>query len=260
MQRLKGKVAIVTGGAGGIGAATAKRFVEEGASVTITDIASDGAARAGEIGCDFIEHDISDEEAWRKVIAAVDAKHGRIDCLVNGAGIEGDVRDQTPAHTELEEWRRIFAVNVEGTFLGCKSVLPVMERQREGVIVNLSSATVYTPSPTSCAYGASKAAIQHFTKSVAAYGARDGMRIRCNSVHPGIIRTRMLLNIARAAKGVGAEEANEAAEAMARGKVAFGVLGEPEEVAAMILYLASDEASYVTGSEFRIDGGRSLTM
>jgi NAD(P)-dependent dehydrogenase (short-subunit alcohol dehydrogenase family) len=255
MARLDGKIALISGGAGGIGAATAKRFVEEGATVTITDVAPAGPEIAKSLGCDFIQHDVRREDEWQKVVGAVADKHGGIDILLNGAGIEGELTNSTPEHTSLEEWHRVFSINLDGTFLGCKTVLPVMKRKKTGSIVNISSMVSFFPTPTTCSYGATKAAVQQFSKSVAAYGARDGCRIRCNSVHPGIIRTRMLLHIAQEMASAAESESNRAAEDLAEQIIPFGILGEPEEVADMILYLASDESRYVTGGEFRIDGG-----
>jgi len=255
MGRVQGKIALITGGAGGIGAATAKRLKEEGATVTITDVAASGAQIAKAIGCDFLRHNVTNEAEWRSVVDQVAKKHGGIDFLLNGAGIEGELRNSTPEHTSYEEWRRVFAINCDGTFLGCKTVLPVMKKKGEGSIVNISSMVSFFPTPTTCSYGATKAAVQQFSKSVAAYGAREGCRIRCNSVHPGIIRTRMLLHIAQEMAQAPESQANKAAEDLAKTMVPFGRLGEPEEVADMVLYLASDESRYVTGCEFRIDGG-----
>jgi 3(or 17)beta-hydroxysteroid dehydrogenase len=255
MGRVQGKIALISGGAGGIGAATAKRMIEEGAKVTITDIVPNGPEVANAIGADYLRHDVRKEDEWKSAVAAVDKKYGGIDFLLNGAGIEGELKDSTPEHTSLEEWHRVFSINLDGTFLGCKTVLPVMKRKGEGSIVNISSMVSFFPTPTTCSYGATKAAVQQYSKSVAAYGAREGCRIRCNSVHPGIIRTRMLLHIAQEMSQAPESQANKAADELAKQIVPFGILGEPEQVADMILYLASDESKYVTGSEFRIDGG-----
>ena len=255
VDRVKGKIALITGGAGGIGAATAKRLIEEGAKVTITDVSANGGKIAEKLGCDYIWHDVTSENEWKAIVGAVDKKHGGIDILLNAAGIEGELRNSTPEHTTYEEWRRVFSINCDGTFLGCKTVLPVMKRKGEGSIVNISSMVSFFPTPTTCSYGATKAAVQQFSKSVAAYGAREGCHIRCNSVHPGIIRTRMLLHIAQEMAQAPESQATKAAEDLAKQIIPFGRLGEAEEVAEMILYLASDESRYVTGSEFRIDGG-----
>ena len=260
MGRAQGKIALITGGAGGIGAASAKRLIEEGAKVTLTDVSNNGFKIAERLGCEFIHHDVTSENEWKAIVGAVDKKYGGIDFLLNGAGIEGELTNSTPEHTSYEEWRRVFSINCDGTFLGCKTVLPVMKRKGTGSIVNISSMVSFFPTPTTCSYGATKAAVQQFTKSVAAYGAREGCRIRCNSVHPGIIRTRMLLHIAQNMAQAPEAKANQAAEDLAKEIIPFGILGEPEEVADMILYLASDESRYVTGSEFRIDGGWALNI
>ncbi len=182
---------------------------------------------------------------------------GRIDVLVNAAGIEGDLQAGSPETTSLAEWRRVHAINLDGTFLGCRTVLPIMKRQKAGSIVNISSIVSYFGSPNAVAYSTSKGGVQTFTKSVARYGARDGNRIRCNSVHPGVIRTRMIKNIwAETARLT--NRTPEEAERLSLRMVPFGALGEPEDVAWLILYLASDESRYVTGSEFQVDGGWHL--
>lgn len=143
-ERVKGKIALITGGAGGIGAATAKRLVEEGAKVTITDVDTDGGKIAETFGCDFIRHDVASEDEWKAIVGAVDKKFGGIDILINAAGIEGELRNSTPELTSYEEWRRVFSINCDGTFLGCKTVLPVMTRKGEGSIVNVSSMVAFT--------------------------------------------------------------------------------------------------------------------
>lgn len=190
----------------------------------------------------------------------MDKTQGGIDILVNAAGIEGDQKNNTIASTTLEDWRRVHAINLDGTFLGCQKVIGVMERKSTGAIVNVSSVASYFPMPFNCAYGSSKAAVQHLTKSVAAWGTRNGNRIRCNSVHPGLIRSRMLFDIVSQRSASAAADAEVAAEALASSAVPLGTLAEPEDVARQIAYLASDEAGQVTGAEFRIDGGWSLVV
>jgi 3(or 17)beta-hydroxysteroid dehydrogenase len=259
MGKLSGKVALISGGAGGIGGATAALMVKEGAKVVIADLAKNGPEFAKSIGADFVSLDVTSETQWEHAVHETDKKHGGIHILVNTAGIEGDQDNNSFMATSLTEWRRVHAVNLDGTFLGCQKVMPVMERQKRGSIVNISSMMSFFPAPFNTAYGSSKGAVQHLSKSVAAWGARNGNQIRCNSVHPGLIRTRMLLNIA----GHRAPELkNEvaAAEIEAKAMLPLGVLGEPDDVAYLILYLASDEAAQVTGSEFRIDGGWSLNV
>ena len=258
MARMADKVALVTGGAGGLGGATARRMAEEGAKVTIADLADDqGHALAREIGADYQRLDVTSEDSWAKAVAAVDGLHGRIDVLVNGAGIEGDFVNGSPETTTLELWHKVLGVNLDGVFLGCKHVLPVMKRAGKGSIVNISSMASYLGTPVNVAYGASKAGVQQLTKSVAVAGSRGGMKIRCNSVHPGVIRTRMLDEIYKQIGQV-ANVSAEQAEQMSLRQVPFGEVGEPDDVAWLILYLASDESKYVTGSEFMVDGGWHL--
>ncbi len=258
MGRMQDKVALITGGAGGLGGATARRMSEAGAKVILADLAEDaGQALASELGGAFERLNVTNEDNWRSVVAAVDAKFGRIDVLVNGAGIEGDFLHGSPETTSLEEWRKVLAVNLDGTFLGCKHVLPVMKRAGLGSIVNISSMASFLGTPASTSYGASKAGVQQLTKSVAVYGSRDGLKIRCNSVHPGVIRTRMLDHIYEQI-GQLANVSAAQAEEMSLKQVPFGAVGEPDDVAWLILYLASDEAKYVTGSEFQVDGGWHL--
>ena len=254
MGRLQGKTALVTGGAGGIGAATVSAFQREGATVIAADLPvalSDSSADA------HVELDVSDEVQWRSVVSAITKTHGSLDVLVNAAGIEGDVITGTPETTSLAEWRRVMAVNLDGTFLGCREVLPGMRAAGHGSIVNLSSVVAYFPTLTSTAYGASKGAVTQLTKSVALFGCLEGKRIRCNSVHPGTIATRMLDSIFEQMaqrNGVTVEEARRAPFE----RIPFGAPGVPGDVADLILFLASDEAKYITGAEFVVDGGWKL--
>jgi NAD(P)-dependent dehydrogenase (short-subunit alcohol dehydrogenase family) len=203
---------------------------------------------------------VTDENEWRSAVGAVTEAHGRIDVLVNAAGIEGEINETRGSveTTSLAEWRNVMAVNLDGTFLGCRTVLPVMKEARKGAIINISSVASMRPQPLGTAYGASKAGVHHLTRSVAVYGARDGMKIRCNSVHPGMIRTRMLDSIF-GQLGSSLNVAPEQAEGFVTTQVPFGHVGEPDDVAYLILFLASDEAKYITGSEFIVDGGWHLT-
>jgi NAD(P)-dependent dehydrogenase (short-subunit alcohol dehydrogenase family) len=256
MDRVRDKVVAISGGTGGIGAATARLIASEGGKVAILDVA-DGRDLAREIGGDFYTLDVTSETGWADTIGAIDQKHGRIDALVNAAGIEGDLQAGNPETTSLAEWRRVHSINLDGTFLGCRAVLPIMKRRKLGSIINISSIVSYFGSPNAVAYSTSKGGVQTFTKSVARYGARGGNRVRCNSVHPGVIRTRMIKNIwAETARLT--NRSVEEAERLSLRMVPFGALGEPEDVAFLILYLVSDESRYVTGSEFQVDGGWHL--
>lgn len=256
MPRVANKVAIVTGGAGGIGSATCRLLAREGAHVAVTDLTdAAGAALAREIGGSYFHHDVTDEARWSEIVAAVEQQYGRIDILVNTAGIEGDMTQGSPEEASLAEWKHVHAINLDGTFIGCKAVMAPMRRAGGGSIVNLSSAVALMATPYSAPYGSSKAAVKHLSASVASLGAPD--RIRCNSVHPGLIRTRMLDDI-HATRARSRNIPFEEARALSLNRVPMGVLGEPEDVANLILYLASDESRYMTGAALVIDGGWSV--
>lgn len=248
MDRLKDKVALVTGGAQGIGKAIVCSFAAEGARVIIADIdPREGEALAAELpGAVFRRLDVADEAQWIAVLDSVVADFGRLDVLVNNAGITGrtDAKND-PEHTTLEDWRRVMTVNTDGVFLGCKHAIRVMRPNRTGSIINMSSRSGLVGIPHQAAYAASKAAVRNHTKTVALYCAEEGLNIRCNSVHPAAILTPMWEAMLK-------DEADKE-------KVAAGTplhrFGRPDEVAAVVLLLASDEATFITGSEFNIDGG-----
>lgn len=247
-RRLEGKAALVTGGASGIGLAAARRFVAEGARVAITDRDEAlGAAAARELGEDafFIRHDVTSEADWAATMQACVSRFGGVDIVLNSAGIFrfGNVEDTT-----LEEWRQTIAINLDGTFLGCREAVRAM-RERGGSIVNMSSVSGMVGDPDNAAYDASKGGVRLLTKSVALYCAKQGYPIRCNSVHPGGIDTPMVRSYFAARRDPEAEKSAWLRQSP------IGRLGRAEEIASLILYLASDEASFVTGSEFTIDGG-----
>ncbi len=253
MGRVEDKVALVTGGASGIGRASALRLAAEGARVVVSDRDTQGGPRvASELGggARFVSHDVRDEGAWRRALEETVAAFGRLDVLVNVAGILGEPTGQDPEHATLEEFRRINQVNLEGTFLGCKTAIPVM-RASGGSIVNISSVAGILGTPMLAAYGAGKAGVRQITKSVAVYCAQQGDHIRCNSIHPGLIETAMIEGVLRSTGG----DDLEAARAAYRGRIPLGVFGSPEDVAHGVVYLASDESRYVTGAELVIDGG-----
>jgi NAD(P)-dependent dehydrogenase (short-subunit alcohol dehydrogenase family) len=254
MGRVQGKSCIITGGASGIGAATARLFAREGAKVLVTDVSeAAGEALAQSIratGADaaFLRHDVTSEAEWQAAFALCLRRFGRVDALINNAGIGEGGR---PEDETLESWRRMMSINLDGVFLGTKQALIAMKQQqpRGGAIVNLSSIYGIVGDPTGGAYNAAKGGVRLYTKSVALYAAKKGLGIRVNSVHPGYIWTPMVEAIAR--KGNDAEKAMQELVALHP----IGRLGEPDDVAYGILYLASDEAKFVTGTELVIDGG-----
>jgi NAD(P)-dependent dehydrogenase (short-subunit alcohol dehydrogenase family) len=258
MGRLAGKVALVTGGASGIGAACATALAREGATAVITDLQDDkGAALADGVirsggKARYLHHDVTSEEAWVSVVAEVKAAHGRLDVLVNNAGI--GIGSPSITTMSLDDFRRQQAVNVEGVFLGIKHGLALMrEAGHGGSIVNISSVAGLKGSPTLAAYSATKGAVRLLSKAVAleCAAARDGVRV--NSVHPGIIETPIWLGIVnREPGGSNAPPDLDALSAMA---VPVGVKGLPDDIANGVVWLASEESRYVTGTELVIDGG-----
>lgn len=248
MQRLEGKVALVTGGGSGLGAAAVRRMHAEGAFVWITDrIVEGGEALAKELGerAVFRQLDVTKEAAWIEAIAAIEATHGKLDILVNNAGV-GVVADIES--TTIEQWRFVHAVNVEGTFFGCKHGIRLMKKTG-GSIINVSSVAGMAGDPNLTAYCSSKGAVRTLTKSVALHCARKKYGIRVNSIHPAFIDTPMVDAI------VSASMDQEKARAGLARAIPLGRIGEPNDVAAAVAYLASDDAKFVTGSELVIDGG-----
>jgi len=247
--RLKGKAAYVTGGASGLGRAMATAFAAEGARVTIADIDAvrgrEAAAAIGE-GVLFLHHDVASEEQWITHLAAAERAMGRLDTLVNNAGIgtRGNVEETT-----LAEWRRIHAVNLEGPFLGCKHAIPLIAKAGGGAIINISSVAGLIGTRDSAAYCASKGGVRLLTKSVALHCAHRKNGVRCNSIHPVYTDTPMVGEMLQQSRNP--EKMLEALKAM----IPVGRLGTPEELAAMAVFLASDEARFVTGAEFVFDGG-----
>lgn len=242
MSRLDGKVAIVTGAARGQGEAEARLFAAEGASVVLTDVlSSEGEKVAEACGGTFIHHDVSSEEGWDRVVAETLDAHGRIDVLVNNAGIFH--RAKLVDHS-LDDFRRLIDINTIGVFLGMKSVAPSMMEQESGSIVNISSIAGLVGAPGSIGYGASKFAVTGMTKTAAAELARYGIRV--NSIHPGMIDTEMIHEVVSHDAG--------RLDRMAA-STPFRRAAEPVEIARLALYLASDDSSFSSGSEFVADGG-----
>ncbi len=246
MGRLSGKVAIVTGGAQGQGAAISRAFVAEGAKVTIADIADEpGKALADELGPEaiFVHHDVSDEQSWRSVVTETGSTFGPVTALVNNAGV---LQFAELATMELADFQRLFSINVHGCFLGMKTVAPVMTEAGGGSIMNCSSVEGLGGMPSLVAYTGTKFAIRGMTKAAALeLGPKN---IRVNSVHPGMVDTGMT-------RGMAGDEGMK----WAAGRVALRRVGTPESIAPMYVFLASDESSFSTGAEFVADGGCTAT-
>ena len=250
MGRVQDKIALVTGGASGLGKADCRLLAEHGAMVAIADIDMAGAtALAGEIGdrAIAIRLDVSSEADWQLALATVEQRFGGLNILVNNAGI---VVVADPEETTLDQFRKVQSVMSEGVFLGCKYGIPLMARSGGGSIINMSSTASHLGYPPFFAYSAAKGAVRSMTKSVAMHCQQKGYGIRCNSVHPGSIETPMV----QGAMGRPGEE-----QAVPAGVLPAGAIGAPKDVANMILYLASDESRFVTGAEFVIDNGLTVT-
>jgi 3(or 17)beta-hydroxysteroid dehydrogenase len=237
MGRLKDKVILITGAAGAVGSAVAEAVVQAGGLAVASDL-------AGSAGMDHAL-DVTSEEDWRRVVDDIDRAAGRLDGLVNAAGIAvfGSVED-----TDLATWRRVMAINLDGTFLGCKYALALL-RRNGGAIVNISSVSGLVGGHNLAAYNASKGGVRLLSKSVALHGARLKPQVRCNSIHPAFLEGPMADDLI--ARTRNPERARERMTA----EVPLGRFGRPAEVADMCVYLLSDESAFVTGAEFVIDGG-----
>ena len=245
-MRLENKVALISGGARGMGAVEAKMFAAEGAKVVIGDMLGDEGrqveAEINESGgeCVFVQLDVTDENAWQDAVATTVARFGKLDILINNAGI---ARINSVEDTTSEEWDLVMDINAKGVFLGTKAAIPEIRKAGGGSIVNISSIAGLTGGRTS-SYAASKGAVRLLTKSTAIQYAADG--IRCNSVHPGVIETPMTTPIM-----LNTPEGRE----LNASRHPLGRFGQPEDIAYGVLFLASDESSFLTGSELVIDGG-----
>jgi 3(or 17)beta-hydroxysteroid dehydrogenase len=251
MGRLQGKVAIITGAAKGLGEADARMFAREGATVILTDMDADNGARvAAEIGdaAEFQLQDVRDEQGWEDLIADVVSRHGKLDILVNNAGVvePGTIETQT-----AEEYRFVMAVSADGAFYGCKYAVPAMKMSGGGSIVNMCSIASIVGEPIVVAYAMAKGAIESLTRSVAVHCANNQYNIRCNSVHPAGILTPMVEGIGP--KVMGRDDLRPASEGPAP-----SALGEPEDIANTVLFLASDESKFINGAAIRVDNAKSV--
>ena len=252
MGRVDGKKAFITGAASGLGRATAHMFAREGAQVVIADINEEGAQKvAQEIGAQAhaLALDVRDEKQWQTALNQANEIMDGISILVNNAGIGGG---GTIEETDFEVWKHVMAVDADSVFLGCKYALPLMKPHSPGAIVNISSIAGLIAGHNMAAYNAAKAAVWLLTKSVALHCARQGYDIRCNSVHPTFINTPILQNMAART----AQDQDKLFQKLGR-QVPLGRIGEPDDIAYAVLYLASDESKFVTGAELKVDGGIS---
>ncbi len=253
MDRVKGKVCIVTGAASGMGKADAIKLAAEGAKVVLTDLnEKDGQAVADQIGENaiFIKHNVTSESDWQTVVSTAVEKFGGLDVLVNNAGMMtmGSVVD-----CSLEDYRRVNAVNSEGVFLGCKTAIPAMEASGNGgSIINMSSVAALHGMSFIAAYSASKGAVAALTKSVALYCREQRNGIRCNSIHPDGVKTPMVFKVATGAESATREEIESLS-------TEANPMCEPEDIASLVLYLASDESKFVNAAEMLIDNAATAT-
>ncbi|MGB0844291.1 MAG: SDR family oxidoreductase [Alphaproteobacteria bacterium] len=249
MKKLDGKVCLVTGAAKGIGAAIATAYKNEGANVVLTDIdQATGEKLAKELNCQFVRLDVANENDWKQVADL----YPEIDVLVNNAGVTGFEKGlvaHDPEHASLKDWQSVHSVNLDGTFLGCRYAIGAMRKTGSGSIINISSRSGLVGIPAAAAYASSKAAIRNHTKTVALWCAQEGLNIRCNSIHPAAILTPMWEPML----GNG-EDRDERMAAFVK-DTPLQRFGQPSEVAAVAVLLASDEATYITGTEINIDGG-----
>ena len=253
--RVKDKAVLITGAAGGLGQAMALRLLEEGATVALTDLdtAAVEALRdrllADHPGRVFaFTHDVAREEDWIRVVADATGAMGGLSVLINNAGIGGELR-YAEADT-LDNWRKVQAVNIESIMLGCKHAMPHLRASAPASIINISSVAGLAAAPGMGAYNATKAAVWMYTKTIALEAAKQDWNVRCNSVHPVFIKTPILDPFIAMAGG----DEKKAHERLTRG-IPLKRIGEPDDVAWCVVYLASDESKFVTGSEFKIDGG-----
>lgn len=245
--QLEGKVAIVTGGASGIGAATVERFVREGAKVLSTDVQEAlGQSVADEAGALFMVQDVSDAQSWDRVMAKVKGEYGRLDILVNNAGI---VIGKNIEDVDLDSWHHLLGINLTGVMLGCQKAIAAMKQNpggSSGSIINIASTSAFAALPSDVTYTASKSAVRMLSKSVAVHCAQAGLNIRCNNLVPGATHTAIIDTAAETVPGM-----VEMAAAMSP----MNRIGQGSDLAGAAVYLAGDDSAFVTGSDLLVDGG-----
>ena len=250
MGRLDGKVAIITGAAKGLGEADARIFAREGATVIMTDVdEAAGQAIADEIGATFVKQDVRSEDGWKALIDDVVKTHGGLNVLVNNAGV---VEVGTPESQTYEDYKFIMEVSADGTFLGCKYAIPAMRESGGGSIINMASIASVQGEPYVAAYCAAKGAIEALSRSVAVYCAKGKMNIRCNSIHPSGIVTPMVISMGEKVATAGLGSLEDQGEGAGTSK-----LGEPNDIANTVLFLASDESKFISGAQIRVDNAMS---
>lgn len=253
-QRLRDKVVLVTGASSGLGRAIASGMAAEGAYVILSDIDEEGGTLTtqdilrGGGKAEYIELDVAQPEAWGRIEQHIEQTHGRLDVLVNNAGI-GMLKPFE--ETDFSEWRQLMSINLDGAFLGMMMAMRLMKKSSAGSIINMSSIFGLVGDGFSPAYNASKGGLTMLTKSAALYCSHRGYKIRCNSIHPGFINTRIAEN---AIMGVNDEDL-ESVQTRWLGSIPMGEPGEPEDIVGGAIFLACDESRYMNGSELVIDGG-----
>tara|TARA_B100000945_G_scaffold196354_1_gene157864 strand:+ start:1298 stop:2053 length:756 start_codon:yes stop_codon:yes gene_type:complete len=249
-DRLKNKVAFITGGAQGLGKEMAKSMIKEGARVIISDINKETLEEtAKELSCDHIVLDVTNKDQWQTVVTKIKDDIGSLNILVNNAGMGGggDVES-----TDIELWDLVHKVNLDSVFLGCKYALPLMRDSGNGSIINISSMSGIVASHNTSAYNSSKAAVRHLSKSVALHCAKSTNLVRCNSLHPVFTRTAMVQSMIDSAPERNIEQ-------KLIQQIPIRRLAEPIDIANAAVFLASDESSFITGTELIVDGGLSAT-
>ncbi|NIB42920.1 SDR family oxidoreductase [Pseudomaricurvus alkylphenolicus] len=245
-QRVEGKVAVVTGGSRGVGRAVAKRLVQEGASVIVTDInAEAGETTAAEIGARFVPQDVANEKDWRQLRELLEGEFGKLHILINNAAM---LRSANPVEETLVGWQQMMRVNADSVFLGINTLLPLLAASGGGSIINMSSSSALMGMPHFSAYGAAKAAVRGITMSTAVYCKQAMNGVRCNTVHPDGINTPMIQDVA--------SDLPPADEQSAMRAVPF--MCEPEDIANTLLFLASDESRHINGAAICVDNSATI--